>query len=228
MKLEKVTNGPKRRYEDSCGTAHALDLVGERWALLVMRELMLGPRRFSELRSSLPGVSANVLTQRLESLEASGVVRRRKLPPPASVQVYELTEWGLEAEPIILSLGRWGARSPLQDNSLPLSAVSAILSLRAMFDPERAEGELDMTLAFHLDRDAYTVKVREGRLTAERGAAEKPDVEVCGSPGDVLAVIYGVSALEEMERDELVTLTGDRAAFERFASAFELPPKACA
>ncbi|WP_274426654.1 winged helix-turn-helix transcriptional regulator [Chelativorans sp. YIM 93263] len=228
MKLEKITTKTKRRYEDSCGTAHALDLVGERWALLVMRELMLGPRRFSDLRANLPGVSANVLTQRLESLEGSGVLRRRKLPPPASVQVYELTEWGLEAEPIILSLGRWGARSPLQDDSLPISAMSAILSMRAMFDPARTEEKLDMTLAFHFDQDAYTVNVREGRLTAERGEADEVDVEIRGSPSDVLGVVYGLSSLEEAERAGMLTVTGDRAGFLRFASAFELPPKACA
>ena len=114
MKLDKITKKSVRRYEDGCATAHALDLLGERWALLVMRELMFGPRRFSDLRASLPALSANVLTQRLEGLEAAGVVRRTRLPPPASVQVYELTEWGREAEPIVLALGRWGARSPLQ------------------------------------------------------------------------------------------------------------------
>ena len=105
MKLEKITNS--RSYEDACGSAHALDLIGERWAMLVMRELMLGPRRFGDLRGSLPGLSANVLTQRLEGLEAIGVVRRRKLPPPASVQVYELTPWGYESERAIQELGRW-------------------------------------------------------------------------------------------------------------------------
>ena len=102
----------RRRYDDACGTAHALDLVGERWALLVMRELMLGPKRFSDIRADLPGISANMLTQRLEGLEAAGVLVRRRLPPPASAQVYELTPWGYEAEPIFQVLGRWAARSP--------------------------------------------------------------------------------------------------------------------
>src|SRR5881628_1732882 len=103
MKLGKIT----RRYHDACGTAHALDLIGERWALLVMRELMLGPKRFSDLKGDLPGISANVLTQRLEGLETTGLVRRRRLPPPAAAQVYELTDWGYEAEPIVQELGRW-------------------------------------------------------------------------------------------------------------------------
>src|SRR3954468_14737795 len=111
MELEKITdsrNGPsRRRYDDACGTAHALDLIGERWALLVMRELMLGPKRFSDIRAGLPGISANVLSQRLEGLEAAGVLRRRRLPRPAAVRVYELTDWGYESEPILQALGRW-------------------------------------------------------------------------------------------------------------------------
>src|SRR5919205_2844126 len=138
MKLEKITNKvlslSRRSYEDACGAAHALDLVGERWALLVMRELMLGPKRFSDLRADLPGISASVLTQRLEGLEAAGVLVRRKLPPPAGTQVYELTEWGYESEPIFQALGRWAARSPLHDPTLPFSAASFCLSLRTMLD----------------------------------------------------------------------------------------------
>ena len=105
MPLENITDdkhGPsRRRYEDGCGTAHALDLIGERWALLVMRELMLGPKRFSDIRADLPGISANVLTQRLEGLERDGIVMRRRLDPPASGQVYELSEWGYQSLPIM-------------------------------------------------------------------------------------------------------------------------------
>src|ERR1700751_4343465 len=124
MKLQKLTNPSekeeKRRYDDACGLAHALDLVGERWAMLVLRELAYGPRRFSELKADLPGISANVLTRRLTELEARGLVRKTRLPPPASVQVYKATEWGREAVPIIASLGRWAARSPLHDPTLPM------------------------------------------------------------------------------------------------------------
>src|SRR3990170_4539789 len=125
MQSERLTarrqSDGKRGYDDACGTAHALELIGERWALLVMRELMFGPRRFSELKGDLPGISANVLTQRLTELEERGLVRRTRLPPPASVQVYEATEWGLEAEPFVQALGRWAARSPRHDPTLPIS-----------------------------------------------------------------------------------------------------------
>src|SRR3954462_7721600 len=116
MALKKTTeprNGPsRRRYDDACGTAHALALISARWALLVMRELMLGPKRFSDIRADLPGISANVLTQRLEGLERNGIVVRRRLPPPASGQVYELSEWGYESLPVMGALGRWAVRSP--------------------------------------------------------------------------------------------------------------------
>src|SRR6478736_7855239 len=130
----------RKRFEDACGLAHAMDLIGERWAMLVLRELAYGPRRFSDLKNDLSGISANVLTQRLTELEARGLVRKLKLPPPASVQVYEATEWGLEAVPVIASLGRWAARSPQHDPTLPMSHVSLLMSLQTLFSPTLAGG----------------------------------------------------------------------------------------
>lgn len=147
MKLEKITDKAGRKYHDACGAAHGLDLIGERWALLVIRELMMGPRRFGDLRKDLHGISANVLTQRLEGLEASGIVTRRKLPPPASVQVYELTPWGYEIKPVFMVLGGWAARSPRHDPTLPISAVSIMQSFETMFDPALA-GDAAMTVGF--------------------------------------------------------------------------------
>ena len=129
-----------RTYDDGCAAAHALDLVGERWALLVVRELLLGPKRFTDLRSGLPHASPNVLAQRLRDLEAAGVVRRGKLPPPAASRIYELTEWGRDLEPVIIALGRWGVRSPSKPPDAELGVDSLILSFRTMFDPDRAEG----------------------------------------------------------------------------------------
>src|SRR5215212_817109 len=144
MQLGKITTArkseEKRRYDDACGLAHALELVGERWAMLVLRELAYGPRRFSELKADLQGISANVLSQRLTELESRGLVRKSRLPPPASVQVYEATQWGLEAVPLIANLGRWAARSPLHDATLPMSHVSLIMSLQTLISPERARG----------------------------------------------------------------------------------------
>src|SRR5688572_7975341 len=178
MKSQKITDSgqaaAKRRYDDACGTAHALDLVGERWALLVMRELMLGPKRFSDLRESLPGISANVLTQRLEGLEAAGVLVRRRLPPPAAAQVYELTEWGYESEPIFQALGRWAARSPLHDPTLPFSTASLVLSLRTMFSPERAK-DLQARVGFHLGEETFLAHLTKGRIEIARSDLDGAD-----------------------------------------------------
>src|SRR5258708_12492423 len=116
----------KRSYDDGCATAHGLDLIGERWALLVVRELILGAKRFGDLRAGLPGISPNVLTQRLEELEQASIVRRRRLPPPASASGYELTEWGLELEPLIMVLGPSAARPPAMVPPHPLAPDSLI------------------------------------------------------------------------------------------------------
>ena len=221
MKLEKITSRsarPSRWYDDACGTAHALELVGERWSLLIIRELLLGPRRFGDLKASLNGVSANVLTQRLEGLEAAGVVVRRKLPPPASVQVYELTPWGLEAEEAIKTLGRWAARSPDHDPSLPLSAVSLMLSMRTMFQADHAWGE-NLSIGFHIGDEVFRARVKAGALTAERGEAEAPDAVIHAPPEAIAAHLYAGAPLPDG------AATGDLQALARFAALFELPPK---
>lgn len=227
MKLGKITNqseATRRRYEDACGTAHALELIGERWALLVMRELMLGPKRFSDIRADLTGLSANVLTQRLEGLEAAGLVVRRKLPPPASVQVYELTKWGYEAEPIIQTMGRWATRSPLHNPSLPLSGTSLMLSFRTMFDVERA-GDLNARVGFRLGPETYLVRIEGGRLTAARDDLQRTNVVFTGAPTAVAGVVYGGVPLEAMEAEGALTVEGDRELAARFVTLFPLPPK---
>ncbi|WP_245559427.1 winged helix-turn-helix transcriptional regulator [Brevundimonas naejangsanensis] len=214
-----------RRYHDACGAAHGLDLVGERWALLVIRELMMGPRRFSDLRKDLCGLSANVLTQRLEGLEASGVIQRRKLPPPASVQVYELTDWGYEIEPVFMVLGRWAARSPQHDPTLPISAVSIMQSFKTMFDPVRAL-DAKMRLGFVLDEDRMVVTVADGVIDARRGEVEACDVVVRAPAQVVAAAVYGKVPLEALDGEGTMAVEGDRAMFARFVDFFHLPDKA--
>jgi DNA-binding HxlR family transcriptional regulator len=225
MKLEKVTAKPGRRYHDACGAAHGLDLIGERWALLVVRELMLGPRRFGDLKKDLHGISANVLTQRLEGLEGSGVVRRRKLPPPASVQVYELTEWGREIEPVFIVLGRWAARSPQHDPTLPISAVSIMLSFKTMFDPVRA-GEAAMVVGFVFDETAFRVEIADGKLEALRGQIEDADVTLTTRPSLVAAAVYGKVPIAALNAEGDLSIKGDVRVFERFTDFFHLPEKA--
>jgi DNA-binding HxlR family transcriptional regulator len=229
VKSQKITDSvavppSRRRYEDACGAAHALDLVGERWALLVMRELMLGPKRFSDLRADLPGISANVLTQRLEGLEAAGVLVRRKLPPPASAQVYELTPWGYESEPIFQTLGRWAARSPQHDPTLPLSAVSLFLSFRTMLDAERARG-LVARVGFRIGAETFLARLARGRIEIERGPLEDVDAVFSGAAPVIAAAVYGGQPLTALERAGMLAVDGDRALAERFVTLFPLPPK---
>lgn len=196
-----------------------MELIGERWAMLVLRELMLGPRRFSGLKADLPGISANVLTQRLGELEERGLVRRRRLPPPANVNVYEATEWGLEAEPILQALGRWATRSPAHDPSLPLSAVSIMLSFRTMLDPERAKS-VSGTFGFRLGSHNYVGRLADGTFAVVRGDVEGADAILTGLPTELAAVVYGGAPLDTLR------IEGDIGLARRFVSLFPLPPKA--
>lgn len=229
MKLEKVTKNEqptaRRSYDDACAAAHALDLIGERWALLVIRELMFGPKRFSDLRADLPGISANVLTQRLEGLEEAGILRKSKLPPPASVQVYELTAWGYEAEPILQTLGRWAARSPSHDPNLPISTTSFLLSLRTMIDPSLSKG-LKGTIGLRLDGEDFIAHLQGSKLEITRGKAEQYDIAFESSPRMMAAAIYGGQPLPALEAANVLTLKGDRALAEKFVMLFPLPTKA--
>ena len=220
-----MTESSRRRYDDACATAHAMDLVGERWALLVIRELMFGPKRFSDLRADLPGISANVLTQRLEGLEAAGIVTRRKLPPPTPVQLYELTEWGAQAEPIFQALGRWAARSPLHDPTLPFSASSLFLSFRTMFDPAGA-GDLAASIGFRIGKERFLVRIAGGRLTAERRSFEGADAVFAGTAPAIAAVVYGGVPIAAMIEAGALAVEGDRIVAERFTGLFPLPDKA--
>ncbi len=229
MKLQKLTDlrpaASKRRYDDACGTAHGLELIGERWALLVLRELLLGPKRFSDLRADLPGISANVLTQRLEGLEESGLLKRRRLPPPAHAQVYELTEWGYEAEPIVQTLGRWAARSPAHDPTLPISATSIMLSFRTMYDAGQARG-LGATIGFRFADDSFLATAEESELKVTRGDAAEADATFAGDPTALAAAVYGKQPLEALAESGVLTVEGDMEAAKRFIEIFELPPKA--
>ena len=214
-----------RTYCDGCAAAHALDLIGERWALLVVRELVLGPKRFTDLRAGLPNASPNVLAQRLRELEGAGVVRRRKLPPPAASRVYELTDWGMELEPIIIGLGRWGARSPSRTRDAGLGVDSLILSFRTMFDPWAAEG-VDASYELRLGEDRFRAVVADGRFEVERGSVEGPDVVIEGDPGELAALVYEGRRLDEALRSGEIRVEGDRSAVERFLRLFPLPEQA--
>jgi DNA-binding HxlR family transcriptional regulator len=186
--------------------------------MLVLRELAYGPRRFSELKGDLAGISANVLTQRLTELEGRGLVRRTKLPPPASVQVYEATEWGLEAVPLIAALGRWAARSPWHDPTLQMSHVSVMMSLQTLLSPALAEG-LDARIGFQFGETGYVATIRGGRLDVARTPMQNCAVGFIGAPGEIAAVIHGGAPFE------LIRVEGDLELAKRFVTLFPLPPK---
>ncbi|HVM21910.1 MAG TPA: helix-turn-helix domain-containing protein [Sphingomicrobium sp.] len=209
----------KRRYDDACAAAHGMDLIGDRWAMPVIRELLLGPRRFTDLKASLRGISANVLTQRLAGLEEAGILIRRKLPPPASVQVYELTPWGYEAAPIFQAIGRWAVRSPRHDPTRPFSPVSLMLSLRTMFSPEAA-GDYSARVQLWLDGEPFFWIRDGGDIRIGRGEIEAPDFSFAGSPTDIAGAVYGGAPLET------AGAKGDLAKAARFLTFFPMPPKA--
>ena len=211
-----------RTYDDGCAAAHALDLVGERWALLVVRELLLGPKRFTDLRAGLPGVSPNVLAQRLRELECAGVVRRRKLPPPAASRVYELTQWGEELEPVIVRLGRWGARSPSRPCDATLGVDSLVLSFRTMFDPRAADG-LKARYELRLGEDRFRAVVDDGRFEIARGGAVRPDATIETDSRTLAALVYDGRQLAEALRSGDIKIDGDEEAVERFLTLFPLP-----
>jgi len=204
----------ERSYNQFCGVARALDLIGERWALLVVRELALGPKRFTDLRQGLPGIATNVLSVRLRQLERDGVVTRRLLPPPAPAQIYQLTELGRELVPIMLALGRWGAgtmgaRSPDQS----IRGEWLALALKAFFDPGAA-GDLRATIALELDGAPFTLRVEQGLLDVVPGKDEASDLVISSDTELLLQFLAGVPVSVPAE--------GDRELLERLPELFPL------
>lgn len=206
----------KRSYHDACGAAKALDLVGERWALLVVRELLFGPKRFTDLRGGLPAISPNVLSQRLNELEEIDVVRRHKLPPPASAWVYELTEWGRKLDVVLMELGRWAAQAPTFEVGGSFSVDSLLMSFRTMFAPERAH-DFTGTFEFRYGEQRHGIEIDSGRLRIVPGEVENPDATIEAEPIEFAGIVY-----EQRPLDGL-TITGDRAKVEQFVGFFELP-----
>lgn len=214
-----------RTYQDSCGIAHALDLVGERWALLVVRELMLDAKRFGDIKDGLPGLSSNVLSHRLDELERAGLVMRRKLPKPAAVWVYDLTDWARDLEPIMRQLGRWAARDPLHRKDLHFSSTSLVLSLRTNFDAALADG-VKLTIRLVANDESYAARVARKKLTIEPGDPVDPDATIDGAARVMAAITYGGRPLTDAIGTGDLTVTGDQAAAQRFLSLYTLPPAA--
>lgn len=218
-----MTSATTRSYDDPCGIARALDRVGERWALLVVRELVLGPKRFSDLRTGLPSASPNVLSQRLDALLASGVIERRQLDPPSRAWVYELTPWGRELDGVLLALGRWGSRAaPVPKGDLSVDAL--LLALRTTLDASRAHADLAVEL--RLAGDRYRVRLVDGQLDIERGAAEAPTAVLEADPATLRRIVFGDLALADARARGMVRIEGSLRAATRFLASFTRPARA--
>jgi DNA-binding HxlR family transcriptional regulator len=207
-----------RSYGDPCGIARALDLVGERWALLVVRELLLGPKRFTDLRAGLPHVGPDMLSQRLRELEHAGVVQRGKLPPPAGARVYELTDWGRRLEPVVLALGLWGSQAPFPPEHGELGVDALVLALKTLFEPARVEGLLGRTFELRLGEETFSLRVGERELEAVRGSAGEATATIATEAGTLQRILWHGRS----PRSGGLEIAGDRRAAERFLRLFPL------
>ena len=200
-----------RAKPDGCGIAHASDLLGQRWALLVVRELLLGPKRFTDLRAGIPDISPNVLGQRLRELEETGIVARRRLAPPAAAQVYGLTAWGRELEPAVLALGRWASGSPSFPRNAEMGADSLVLALKSTFDPAKAIG-LEASYELRLGEIPFNISVKGGQFEAERGEAKDADATIRANPNAIASVVFGGNRLGKALENGEVAVEGSRKA----------------
>jgi DNA-binding HxlR family transcriptional regulator len=201
-----------RSYHDACATARGLDVIGERWALLVVRELLLGPQRFGDLRHALPGISTNLLTDRLRELAAHGVLARRRLPPPAGSVVYELTASGRDLEPVVLAIGEWGARVPMPE-APTLSATSVLLYLRGSRVPDEVA-----TYAVELDGRPWTVTTTPGQVHVESGEPAEPAARIRTDPHTLNDLLADPALLDARLAEGSVAVDGDLAAARRLLS----------
>jgi DNA-binding HxlR family transcriptional regulator len=208
-----------RSYDDPCGIARALDVLGDRWALLVVRELIFGPKRFVQLRAGLHGISPNVLSQRLRDLQDAGVVHQDVLDLPAGVAIYELTRRGRTLEPILLELGRWGSQEQVT-TATELSVNALLLALKTVFDPAEA---VDATFALRIDGDWFRMTVAGQSIDIARARTERPAVTFETDVTTLRSVAFSREPVTKAEREGRLTITGDRRTALKFARMFAIP-----
>ena len=208
-----------KTYAEGCIAAHALDLIGDRWSLLIARELMLGPKRFGALQAGLPGIATNMLTRRLSEMEAAAILRRRTAPPPISARIYELTESGLALWPVIAALCRWGAAMPGHDPRLPISPTALMLSMRATMDPDAAARE-DRSAGFVLNDEGFALTLRAGVLSTVRSDDPPGETRLIGPPNLVAVAVYGPQQLAAL--GDMIRIEGDMRRGQEFVDLFAL------
>jgi DNA-binding HxlR family transcriptional regulator len=204
-----------KSYHQYCPVAHALDLIGDRWALLIVRELMLGQRRYTDLADALPGIGTNILAGRLRHLEGAGVVRRTKLPPPAAVTVYELTAEGRALDDVMRSLAQWGSRTM---GAPEVGDCWSAYAAQMRFRPEAAvDGSYEVRF---LGGDTISLEVRDGALVTIRGEATEPTLVVEAEPARFHALIEGIDTVETVLADGVEILTGSETELRALAAMF--------
>jgi DNA-binding HxlR family transcriptional regulator/putative sterol carrier protein len=210
----------KRTYREYCAIARSLDLLGQRWTLLIVRDLFLGPQRYTDLQAGLPGIASDILTARLRTLEDEGIVRRRELPPPAPATVYELTEVGRGLGPLIRALGEVGLTlldTPAPDQ--PINPGPVVMSLNLTFRADEAR-DLSETYGLELDHRSFTVEVDGDTVKTERGAPASPAATFRTDPRTLVGLVRGDTTPTTAESDGALEVDGDRAALDRFAALF--------
>lgn len=212
-----------RVYGQFCGLARALEILGERWAVLIVRDLLVGPKRFTDLLHGLPRIPTNVLASRLKELEFAGVVRRRVLPRPAGSVIYELTEYGAELEDAIVMLGRWGAKlldEPRSDEII--TEDSMVMALRSTFHPEAAR-KLRANYELHFGDIVIHAKVDKGKIKVAAGPLPKPDLVITAGPA-IKELMAGTITPAQAIKNGIVRLKGDADLLTRFAQIFRIEP----
>ena len=210
-----------RRYGQFCGVTRALEIVGERWALLIVRDLLVSPKRFTDLRHGLPRIPTNILSTRLKELEEAGVVRRRVLPRPSGAVVYELTEYGQELDEIVMALGRWGAQRLGEPGPEDIvTEDSMIMAMRSTFHPEAAVGR-NVRYQLCLGEVVVHMDIDNGNLVVGGGEAPDRDVVIEAGPA-IKALMAGEVSPDEALADGSVRVTGDPDLLKQFAETFHI------
>jgi DNA-binding HxlR family transcriptional regulator len=210
----------RRHYDQYCPVAGALDIVGERWAMLVVRELLSGPKRFADLDAGLPGIGTNTLATRLGEMEAAGVIAKRRLAAPAAATVYALTPWGEELGPIIHAIARWGApRLGAEPVKHPLRASWLAIALQAFFRREAA-ARLSATVELVLPTGTLTLRFSRGGLSVTAGETEAPDLRIATGEAEIVGLLTG--ALPPARARRVMRLDGEAALLDVLVAAFPL------
>jgi len=224
-----VTMAPamaRRSYDQFCAVARTLDIVGERWTLLIVRELLSGPKRFTDLQGALEGIGAALLSGRLRYLEAEGLIQRVELSPPARAPVYELTEAGRELEPAILALGRWGMGWALGERRErdAFEPGWAVLGMHAIFDPANAR-DVDAAYEFRVGEETFHLDVRNGAIETGHGPARRPDAVIEATREGFAELASGSLPLNRAIREGTAAISGDPDAISKLKKLFTWPDR---